>query len=147
MDAQSPSTSPRDKLILVVDDNENIRVLLEICLKTEGFQVLTAVNGLDARAKLEQRVPDLIVTDLMMPGQDGYDFLRMLPSAGLASSLIFIISGSGINPSTIDMIRRESGALEFFPKPIKMTAFVAAVHKHLKTTPSTTQTRGLNDRP
>ena len=68
--------SPKDKLILVVDDDKNIRYLFETYLVNQGFQVVMATDGLDATSKLEKKVPDLVVADLMMPGQSGYEFMR-----------------------------------------------------------------------
>ncbi len=78
----APPGNPADFLIMVVDDEEDIRLLVELNLKKEGFQTLTAVDGVDALAKLEPRAPDLIFLDLMMPGQSGYEFLRHLQGSG-----------------------------------------------------------------
>lgn len=130
-----PSDSPAGKVVLVVDDDENIRAVLDFCMKKEGFQVVTAVDGADAVAKIENKTPHLIITDLMMPGHGGYDFVRMLPGAGLGKLRIFVMTGGNIDSSTIDMIRRETGVLEFFAKPLELTALAAAAHRHLKTTP------------
>lgn len=146
---EAPPTlaAPKDKLILIVDDEETIRTFLGICLTAEGFEVLTAVNSVEAAARLEKRTPDLIVSDLMMPGQSGYEFIRTLPGAGLRDARIFVITGSVLDSSTIDMIKQEGGVHEFFVKPIKVKSFVAAVHRHLKTLPAVHAPKGgLNDR-
>lgn len=127
--------APKDKLVLVVDDDDGIRDLIEMTASGQGFQVVTAVNGLDAAKKLAERSADLIVTDLMMPGQGGYEFLRSLQAAGGASVPVFVVSASQLDSSTIQMIRQEANVVEFIPKPIRMPAFVAALHKHLKTAP------------
>ena len=148
-EAPAPTlASPKDKLILLVDDEETIRTFLGICLTTEGFEVLTAINGVDAAARLEERTPDLIISDLMMPRQSGYEFIRSLPGASLNGVRLFVITGSVLDSSTIEMIKREAGVHEFFTKPLKVKSFVAAVHKHLKTAPSSDrgQGGGLNDR-
>jgi len=128
-----PPASPNDKLILVVDDDHNLRVVVQMLLTMEGFRVITAVDGRDAAVQLESQTPDLIITDLMMPGQGGYDFLRALPGAGAGSIPVVIMSGSGLDASTIDMIKHESAAVGFFKKPIDKDAFVAAVHRLLET--------------
>jgi len=129
------SSSPNDKLILVIDDDNNIRAVLTMCLTMAGFRVITAVDGLDAATKLERKPPDLIVSDLMMPGQGGYDFLRTLSGLGGGHAPVFVVTGSSLDASTINVIMSESGALEFFKKPVKMPDFIAAVHRHLKTIP------------
>lgn len=127
--------SPADKLILVVDDDPSITALLEMLLKNEGFRVKVAHDGHEGAAMLEQDPPHLVVTDLMMPRQGGWDFLRMIPGSGAGRMLVFVITGSAIDQSTVQLIRQESGVVEFFPKPIKRAAFVAAAHRHLRTAP------------
>ena len=127
--------SPSEKLVLVVDDDESVRSLIEMTAMTQGFQVLTAENGNDAMSKLESRAPDLIVTDLMMPGQSGYEFLRSLQAAGNGRIPVFVVTGSALDASTVGVIKQEGNVVEFFSKPIAMAKFTAALHKHLKTAP------------
>jgi CheY-like chemotaxis protein len=124
---------PSEKLVLVVDDDENVRSFIEMSATMEGFQVVTAVNGLDATAKLEKRSADLIITDLMMPGQGGYEFLRSLQAAGTGRIPIFVVTGSSLDSSTVAMIRQEANVVEFVSKPINITKFIGDLHKHLKT--------------
>ncbi|HXT01946.1 MAG TPA: response regulator [Elusimicrobiota bacterium] len=127
--------SPSEKLVLVVDDDESVRSLIEMTAMTQGFQVLTAENGNDAMTKLASRTPDLIVTDLMMPGQSGYEFLRSLQAAGSGRIPVFVVTGSALDTSTVGVIKQEGNVVEFFSKPIAMAKFTAAMHKHLKTAP------------
>lgn len=142
-----PPAAPAEKLILVVDDDEGIRELVAVAAGAEGFKVAAAVNGLDAAAKIETREPDMIITDLMMPGQGGYEFLRGLQASGNGRIPVIIITGSTINSSTIAMIRQEANVVEVFAKPIRMAPFISLLHKHLKTAPvAKVSTRGLNDR-
>jgi len=127
--------APGDKLILVVDDDETVRSFLETCASLQGFRVLTAVDGIDAGAKLEAQTPDLIITDLMMPGQGGYEFLRSLQGKTSGRIPIFIVTGSALDDSTIKMIKAEANVVEFVNKPVKMNKFIAALHAVLKTQP------------
>ena len=62
--------------VLVVDDDPDVRVLLETYLGLEGFEVLTACNGSDALARLHHTQPSVILLDLMMPVMDGVEFRR-----------------------------------------------------------------------
>lgn len=64
------------KTILVVDDEKRILSLLKAYLEGQGFGVVTAANGRDALFVTRQEKPDLIILDLMMPGMDGYEFMR-----------------------------------------------------------------------
>ena len=112
-----------------------MRSFLEMSASLQGFRVLTAVDGLDAGGKLAAQTPDLIITDLMMPGQGGYEFLRSLQGSATGRIPVFIVTGSALDDSTIKMIRAEANVVEFVAKPIKMAKFVAALHKTLKTAP------------
>lgn len=139
--------APSDKLVLVVDDDELVRSLLERTLRAEGFSVVVAVNGLDAGVKMQNKTPDLIVTDLMMPGQGGYEFLRSLQNSDRSRTPVFVVTGITLDESTIQMIRQEANVVEFFVKPIRAVQFLSALHRHLKTVPSVSpRSRGINDR-
>jgi CheY-like chemotaxis protein len=127
--------APSEKLVLVVDDDETVRSFIETCAAMQGFQVVTAVNGIDAMGKLSARRPDLIVTDLMMPGQSGYEFLRSLQAAGNGRIPVFVVTGSVLDKSTIAIIRQEANVVEFIAKPVGVGKFVAALHAHLRTAP------------
>ena len=127
--------SPSEKTILIVDDEENIRGLIEMAGKHEGFKVISACDGEDANAKIASHTPDLIVADLMMPKQGGYEFLRGLHSSGHGRIPVFVITGSSLDSSTVAMIRQERNVVEFFAKPLRLAPFLALLHQHLKTAP------------
>ncbi len=128
--------APSEKLLMIVDDDETVRSFLETCASMQGFRVLVATDGLDAGKKLASQVPDLIITDLMMPGQGGYEFLRSLQGSSSGRIPIFVVTGSALDDSTISMIRAEANVVEFVNKPVKINAFVSALHKTLKTAPA-----------
>src|SRR3972149_5554783 len=64
--------------ILVVDDDTSIIDLLGAALSLEGWQVLSAMNGIEALKKVEKESPDLVVLDIMMPVLDGFEICRRL---------------------------------------------------------------------
>lgn len=66
------------KRILVIDDEENIRLLYKEELADEGYEVCVAASAQEALAKIEAERPDLITLDIRMPGVDGIEFLRLL---------------------------------------------------------------------
>jgi two-component system, chemotaxis family, chemotaxis protein CheY len=66
----------RSRRILVVEDDEGIRDMMEMVLDGEGYEVLTATNGIKALVLLEEDRPDLILLDMKMPGMDGWEFAR-----------------------------------------------------------------------
>ncbi len=63
------------KKVLVVEDEEGLRLLYEVELETEGYEVLTAKNGREAIQRLEEGKPDLIILDIVMPVMDGIEAL------------------------------------------------------------------------
>jgi two-component system response regulator VicR len=128
-----PPGNPADFLIMIVDDEEDIRVLVELNLKKEGFQTVTAVDGVDAMTKLEPRAPDLIFLDLMMPGQSGYEFLRHLQGSGHSRIPIFIATARSLDSSTVAVMLQEANVVEFFTKPFNWPKILDAMHKRLKT--------------
>ncbi len=124
-----------DKTILVVDDDPEMIKLFELTLGKEGFKVFSAKDGADALAQLATRIPDLIVTDLLMPNQGGYELLRNLQAEGAGAVPVIVISSGNVKQATIDMIRQEANVLEFLPKPVPMASFTATLHRVLKTMP------------
>lgn len=61
------------KKVMIVDDEEDIRISVSQVLEVCGFEVIKAENGTDCLQKLEQGVPDLVILDIMMPGMSGWD--------------------------------------------------------------------------
>ena len=76
--------------ILVVDDRQEIRDLLADILKTKGYAVAAATDGYDALTQFALDRPDLLITDLTMPGMDGYELCRI--TRGISSVPILVIS-------------------------------------------------------
>ena len=137
MSDNAPVPAPASgKLILVVDDDATIRTLIEKVARMQGFQVVTAVDGEDGAKKAAERAPDLIITDIRMPGHGGYEFLRGLLGSRSSRIPVVVITGGSFDASTIALIRQEINVVEFVRKPFEMLSFVAVLHKHLGTAPS-----------
>jgi len=127
--------NPADKLVLIVDDDESVRELIEFVVKKEGFRADKAVDGEEALQKARQISPDLILLDLMLPKFGGFEILRELQSDETVSIPIVIITGRYTDRSTSDMIKQEPNVRDFIEKPVKPQILSALLHKLLKTQP------------
>lgn len=115
--------------VLIVDDEQSVRVALERILGAMGYEVVAAVDGLDAQARLSQLSIDLVITDLSMPGADGFEVLRAVRE--LRSGLpVIVLTGRG---STQDCVRAmRAGAADFIAKPFEQTEFQQVVRAALE---------------
>jgi two-component system, response regulator, stage 0 sporulation protein F len=84
-----------DKKILIVEDEEGLRLLYEEELKAEGYEVLTAQNGREAIRQLEEGKPDLIILDIVMPVMDGMETLGRIVGKERKIPIILNSSYSG----------------------------------------------------
>jgi len=114
--------------ILVVDDQQEIRDVVQEYLTGEGFRVSTAHDGTGMRRVLSQSPADLVILDLMLPGEDGLTLARALRSqSGIG---IIILTGRG---ETVDrIIGLEMGADDYLPKPFHLRELLARVKSVLR---------------
>lgn len=127
--------SPASKLVLVVDDDESVRDLLDFIIKKEGFKIEQAVDGQEALDKTRALKPDIILLDLMLPKYGGFEILRELQTDDTMEIPIVIMTGRYTDRSTSDMIKLESNVKDFLEKPIKPPVLTALIHKILNTQP------------
>jgi DNA-binding NtrC family response regulator len=115
--------------ILVVDDEEHVRILFSRVLQKEGYEVDCAASGSEAMEKLARDSFDLVVTDLKMNGIDGLDLVKR--GKKVSQGLPFIlITGYGTAQTAASASRE--GADVFLMKPIDMTELKSAVKKVLQ---------------
>jgi two-component system, OmpR family, phosphate regulon response regulator OmpR len=126
------SVKPADR-ILVVDDDARIRDLLRRYLAQEGFEVIVAEDG-KALTRIMMRDPiDLIVLDLMMPGEDGLSICRRLRAAGDRTPII-MLTAKGEDVDRI--VGLEVGADDYLGKPFNPRELLARVHAVLRRRPA-----------
>ena len=111
------------KHILVVDDDDKLRELVSRYLEKEGFTVSSARDGVEMDALLESAPADLIVLDLMLPGEDGLSIARRLRS-NLGTPII-ILSARGDDVDRI--VGLEVGADDYLPKPFNPRELLARI--------------------
>ena len=112
------------KTILVVDDEKDIRISLTGILEDEGYQVLTADNGIEALECARLELPDLVLLDIWMPGMDGLETLERLKIL-FPQVTVIMISGHG----TIETAVRATklGAFDFIEKPLSLDKVLISV--------------------
>ncbi len=114
--------------VLVVDDESNIRVLLEEILGEEGYDVTTAEDAAAARAAKSEREYDLILLDIWMPDTDGISLLKEWSEEGELGPVV-VMSGHGTVDAAIEATRL--GALDFIEKPVSLAKLLRTVEKAL----------------
>lgn len=115
--------------ILLVDDNEKIRKLIEIYLKRASFQVFHAGDGEEALEVLDEAKIDLIVLDIMMPKMDGYAFLKELRDANFNLPILMVTAKETYPDKKKGF---ELGADDYMTKPIDMDELVLRVNALLR---------------
>ena len=119
------SASP---LILVVDDDADLRTLISDFLRANGLRVDSAADGVEMDARIAAERPDLIVLDLMMPGEDGLSILRRLRKPGGPA----VIMLSAMGEDTDRIIGLEVGADDYLPKPCNPRELLARIRAVLR---------------
>jgi len=119
------------KRILVIDDDKQIREMLREILQREGYEVEDAENGKDALAIQQSRPCDLIITDLIMPEQDGVETIMEFIQRDPNAKIIAISGGGRIGPRDYLEMAEALGAKKTFYKPFKRQEILAAVKELL----------------
>jgi len=119
--------------ILVVDDEPDIRHLVQEILEDEGYSVQAAADGESARLAYTQLKPDLVLLDIWMPDVDGITLLKEWSSSGELESQVVIMSGHGTLETAVEATRL--GAFDFIQKPLSLAKLLATVRKALDSRP------------
>ena len=117
--------------ILLVDDEKDILEFLSYNLQKEGYQVFTAVNGIEAIEKTKKYKPDLLILDVMMPEMDGIsacEKIRLLPSS--KDILILFLTARAEDYS--ELAGFDAGADDYVTKPIKPKLLISRIKALLK---------------
>jgi len=119
------------KRILVVDDEEDLRALVSFHLEREGYIVEEAKDGEEAWHRLQKKLPDLLILDLMLPGMTGLELCRMLKSHRETVQLPIIIL-TVKSEDTDKVIGLELGADDYMTKPFNGRELAARVRALLR---------------
>lgn len=121
----------QDLTILIVDDNPVSLRLLETVLRKEGYKVITADDGPQARKLACELQPDLIVLDVMMPGEDGFEVITHLKKSARTAP-IPVIFLTGRDELDAKLSGFDLGAVDYITKPFQAAEVLARVRLHLK---------------
>ncbi|MCY1077243.1 response regulator transcription factor [Archangium lansingense] len=121
----APSSPPNARpSILVVEDDANLRIGLRDNLQDEGYEVTVASHTQEAEPLLRSRTYDLLVLDVMLPGEDGYSFCRRLRASGVQSMVLMLTARSLED----DIVRGfDAGAQDYLTKPYRLRELLARV--------------------
>lgn len=112
--------------ILVVDDNRITTKLLHRYLEANNFEAAEAYDGIDCLEKVEQKLPDAIVLDVMMPRLDGYETVKKLKSQDHTKHIPVVIV-TALNDVANQIKSIEAGSDDFLSKPIEERLLIAKV--------------------
>ncbi|WP_397331538.1 ATP-binding protein [Nostoc sp. FACHB-280] len=129
----------RQQHILVVDDRWENRAVLMNLLTPLGFMITEAENGQAALDKLQQNLPDIVITDLLMPVMDGFELLRQIRENEQLRLLKVLVSSASV--AQIDQqMSIDAGGDDFLSKPVQVNDLFRLLEKHLKLTWKTQDT-------
>ncbi|MET3575772.1 response regulator [Bhargavaea ullalensis] len=116
------------KRILVVDDQNGIRLLLAEVFRREGHETVLAKNGFEALERLRETEPDCVLLDMKMPGMDGIEVLKEIKAAAPATPVLMMTAYG--EQEQIDAAK-ELGAADYFTKPFDIHELRTAVNELL----------------
>ena len=127
---------PSKAIIMVVEDNVDEATLIKMILEPEGYEVVTVMNGNDAKEKMKIEIPDLIVLDVMMPEMDGFAFCSWIRSNEDYKDLPVILL-TGVAKHILDTKYPLDGVMradvdDYLEKPIKPEVLLDSIAKLLK---------------
>lgn len=119
------------KRVLVVEDEEHMRSLLKYNLNKENYEVNTAGDGFEGLEEVKRQKPDLIISDIMMPKMDGYEFCKILRDDPKTKTIPFIfLTAKGQLPDKVEGLR--TGADDYITKPFVPKELIEMVNARLE---------------
>jgi excisionase family DNA binding protein len=123
LERSGPGKPARGPMVLVVDDDEQVREVVRVNLEMEGYAVREAANAEEGLSALEEDAPDLILLDVMMPQVDGWEMLRRVQERhGIGSIPVVMFSGKLDEGASAEAAER--GAQGFVGKPFDLRSLI-----------------------
>ncbi len=121
------------KRLLIADDDAGMRAALEARFARRGWQVDAAVSGIEAVAKFRPGLHTLVITDVRMPGCDGFELMRTVQNSS-AHTAVILLTAYGCVPDAVEAMR--NGACDYLVKPVAFEKLELAVEQVLRRTES-----------
>lgn len=116
--------------VLIIDDEQMLREMLQQMLEIEGYDTSLAADGNEAIKIFDQSNPDVVVTDIIMPEKEGLELIQILKDKKPDLKIVAISGGSySINVGDILKMAKALGANETLSKPIRKKEFVDIINK------------------
>lgn len=120
------------KRILIVDDERQILRMLRMALQSNGYEVATAGNGIEALEKMKEQPPDLVITDLAMPEMNGVELTHAIRQAGETPVIVLSVRDT----EAMKVRALDQGADDYVTKPFNMPELLARVRAQLRRAPA-----------
>jgi DNA-binding response OmpR family regulator len=133
-----PDDQFRNRVILVVDDEERMARFIRLNLEHDGFQVVEAYRGMDAIRSMRDTMPDVVLLDVMLPDLDGFEVLRMIRE--ISSVPVIMLTAKGEEDDRVHGL--ELGADDYVTKPFSPRELVSRVRAVIRRT----DTAGVSSR-
>lgn len=130
------------KMVLIIDDEDNIRSGLMLSLKSEGFDVQGAASGVEALDKINLFLPDLIVSDIKMPGLNGLELLEQVKIKHPNIPVIMLTGHAGLDDAVTAM---KLGAYDFLTKPVHLDKLILLIQRAIAQTDQQHQLQNLSE--
>ena len=121
------------KNVLVIDDNENMLGMMCDLLRRSGYNVISAINGAQGLKAYYANIPDLVITDLIMPDKEGIEIIIELTKQKPRPKIIAISGGGKLGPRTYLPLAEALGADHVLEKPFHPAELIDYVAKSLAT--------------
>lgn len=115
--------------VLIIDDDPDVRTVMDILMKKQGYEVQTAAGREDALAKLDQFHPSLILLDVLLSGADGREFCREIKAASKTKDVPVVMFSA--HPAAAEKFQNY-GADDFIPKPINADKLMEKLEKFVR---------------